>query len=344
MAKAKKLPSGNWRTQVYDYTDSNGKKHYKSFTAKTKKESEYKASYFALSKHDIDLSMTVGEAIQLYIDSKSKTLSPTTIRGYISCNKNMCSLLHHVKLKDLNKPKIQSWVGEISVNRDPKTVSNGYGLLTATLNYFEVPLSLKNIKLPQQIKKDIYVPTDNDVFKLLDYIKEKRYSLYIACLLAAFGTLRRSEICALERKDVKGLCITVNKSMVQDLNDEWIIKPVPKNDSSNRTVEYPQFVIDALPEKGHLVKLTPDSVTEGFSTCLKKLDIPHFRFHDLRHYSASIMHAIGVPDVYIMERGGWSSDKTLKKIYRNSLSDYQEKYTTQTNEYFEKVSHEISHE
>lgn len=47
---------------------------------------------------------------------------------------------------------------------------------------------------------------------------------------------------------------------------------------------------------------------------MKKLDIPHFRFHDLRYYSASIMHAIGVPDVYIMERGGWSSDKTLKKI------------------------------
>lgn len=77
---------------------------------------------------------------------------------------------------------------------------------------------------------------------------------------------------------------------------------------------------------------------------MKKLDIPHFRFHDLRHYSASIMHAIGVPDVYIMERGGWSSDKTLKKIYRNSLSDYQEKYTTKTNAYFEKISHEISHE
>lgn len=74
MTKAKKLPSGNWRTQVYDYTDENSKKHYKSFTAASKKESEYKASCFALSKHDIDLSMTVGEAIQIYIDSKSKKI------------------------------------------------------------------------------------------------------------------------------------------------------------------------------------------------------------------------------------------------------------------------------
>lgn len=33
MATAKKLPSGSWRCQVYDYTDENGKRHYKSFTS-----------------------------------------------------------------------------------------------------------------------------------------------------------------------------------------------------------------------------------------------------------------------------------------------------------------------
>lgn len=38
MAKVKKQPSGNWRVQVYDYTDAKGKRHYKSFTADTKKE------------------------------------------------------------------------------------------------------------------------------------------------------------------------------------------------------------------------------------------------------------------------------------------------------------------
>lgn len=41
MAKAKKLPSGKWRTQVYDYTevlpDGKKKKHMRSFTADTKK-------------------------------------------------------------------------------------------------------------------------------------------------------------------------------------------------------------------------------------------------------------------------------------------------------------------
>ena len=45
------------------------------------------------------------------------------------------------------------------------------------------------------------------------------------------------------------------------------------------------------------------------------------RFHDLRHYSASKMHAVGVPDQYIQGRHGWKTDYALKKIYRNELDD-----------------------
>lgn len=66
----------------------------------------------------------------------------------------------------------------------------------------------------------------------------------------------------------------------------------------------------------------------------------HFRFHDLRHYSASIMHTIGIPDVYIMERGGWSSDSTLKQIYHGSMDDYQKKFTYKTINHFDKIQHE----
>ena len=53
MAKAKKLPSGQWRTLVYSHTEKvNGKdkRIYESFTADTKKESEYLAAEFALNK------------------------------------------------------------------------------------------------------------------------------------------------------------------------------------------------------------------------------------------------------------------------------------------------------
>ena len=53
MAKKKKnaLPSGSIRVQVYDYTDAEGKKHYKSFTAPTKKQAQARAADWKANKN-----------------------------------------------------------------------------------------------------------------------------------------------------------------------------------------------------------------------------------------------------------------------------------------------------
>lgn len=53
VAKAKKLPSGNWRCEAYLGRDTNGKQIKKSFTAPTRKEAEYLVSQYVLEKkHD----------------------------------------------------------------------------------------------------------------------------------------------------------------------------------------------------------------------------------------------------------------------------------------------------
>ena len=65
-----------------------------------------------------------------------------------------------------------------------------------------------------------------------------------------------------------------------------------------------------------------------------------FRFHDLRHYSASIMHAIGILDQYIMARGGWKTDTVLKAVYRNVINDEQKKFTDKINSHFTTIQHE----
>ena len=71
MATAKKLPSGSWRVQVYAGKDSEGKIKSKSFTASTKREAEYLALQYQQERKEPAADMTVGQAIDKYIEIKS---------------------------------------------------------------------------------------------------------------------------------------------------------------------------------------------------------------------------------------------------------------------------------
>ena len=123
--------------------------------------------------------------------------------------------------------------------------------------------------------------------------------------LGAFGMMRRGEISALKKSDFKNNVIHVSKTMVLSPDNKWIVK-APKSYAGDRFVPVPQFVVDAfmaLPNDG--VNMTPNIITSRFEHVLNNAGIEHFRFHDLRHYSASIQHALGIPDAYIMQAGGW---------------------------------------
>ena len=344
MAKAKKLPSGSFRCQVYDYTDENGKRHYKSFTAPTKKEAEYAAAEYALDKKEKPTlpEYTLNTAIENYCNLKSNVLSPATIREYLRMKNNYFADLGNACLKDINSDNVQAWVNEFSINHSPKTVRNAYGLISTVMNAFANDVRLR-VTLPQKVQSNLYVPSDSDIKALLAYFAENDKDMEIAVYIAAFGTLRRSEICALMADDVNGNVISVNKAMVDKGKSEWIIKTT-KNVSSTRFVEMPEFVIKKLPTSGRLVNIYPDQITGRFGRAFSKLKIQSFRFHDLRHYAASIMHAIGVPDQYIMQRGGWSSDRTLKAIYRGTIDEYTQKYTNITLSHFDNMQHEMQHE
>lgn len=345
MPKAKKLPSGSWRCQVYSHTEEiyqkdgtiKKKRVYKSFTCldpstKGRRKAEQMAADWAAGKERLPKSsITVKEAIHRYIEAKEKVLSPSTLRGYKGIEKNYFETIGDILLDNLSQEKIQSWVGTISIGRSAKSVKNAHGLLSSAISMFYPELTL-HTQLPQKEKPNLYIPTDNDIKKLLEHVKGKE--LEIAIYLAAFGPMRRGEICALESTDIKDNIVTVNKSMVLTPENTWIIKQ-PKTYASYREIDYPDFVIARLKGiSGRIVKCTPSQLTNRFRTAVEYTDIPFFRFHDLRHYSASIMHAIGVPDVYIMQRGGWRTDNVLKTVYRHTLNDKEQQMNEKANTYF----------
>lgn len=319
MAKAKKLKSGNWRVLVYEYTDENKKRHYKSITAPTKKEAEYQAAEYALNRKDTSYEdLTLSEAYQRYIDSKSSILSPSTIAGYERSKKNHFQKLMPMKLSKITARYIQTAVNELSANHSPKTVRNAHGLLHSVIKTYRPNFEFSTT-LPQKIKPQYTIPTTADINVLLNNADEK---IRVPILLASQGGLRRSEICALTLNDFTDLGVNVNKAVVYDNQGNTKIKTT-KTVAGTRFVPLPQSVINEA-KKWLYFGLSPAVLSGQFSRLMDKTNISRFSFHKLRHYFASELHANGVPDKYIAEIGGWESVEILQSIYQHTLKDKQE--------------------
>lgn len=344
MASAKKLPSGNWRVNLYVGKDAKGKRQYKSFTHPNKKTAEFMAAEFSAKKNgkSINGPITLGDAIDLYIDSKSNILSPSTIREYKRSRKTDLSEIMDMKIDNLTQQIIQEEINREAKSHSPKSIKNMHGLLSSVLGIYRPEFKLRTT-LPQKKKTDIYVPSEDELVTLINAVQGTEIEK--AILLAAFGSMRRSEIAALTDKDIKNNSITVDKAMIMNDLREWVIS-TPKTYTSYRTIEYPDFVIERFNDiKGRLISLNPNQITKHFSRALKESGIKHFRFHDLRHYQASILHAMGVPDKYIMERGGWKSKTTLDKVYKHTMDKKKQEVTEQINKHFsDLMQHEMQHD
>lgn len=326
--KAKKLPSGSYRVRISAGKDpKTGKYVYKSFTADTAKEAERMAYEWEFNREKIEIvtsELTLEKAMLEFNESKKYVLSPSTVTDYESLRKNAFESIKHFKLSELTSAVVQVWVNEQMPKVSPKTIFNRYSYLTSLLSQYAPDLKLK-VNLPKKKKAEYHIVTDEEMRILLKATEGTE--LGIAIRLAAFIPARRSEICAIcPRTDIKGNFITINKAMVQEPSRDWVIKQ-PKTFAGYRTVEMPPEIIKLIPKDADkAVNCHPDILYERFRNKMKELGL-NFRFHDLRHYGATFLHAQGVPDKYIMQRGGWSSAATLQNIYTHCLPEKTDEAT-----------------
>lgn len=347
--EARKLPSGSWRCRVYSHTEdvlqpdgsTKQKKVYKSFTCddtsqKGKRKCEKMAAEWAENKEQRpkNSDITFGDALDEYIRLRSSVLSPGTIREYKRSRKADLQGLMNISIYKITQNDIQKEINKESLNHSPKSVKNMHGLISAVFDIYRPDFRLKT-KLPEKVRPKINIPSESDIKRLIDIVKDT--DMEIPVLLAAFGPMRRGEICALDSDHIKGNIVHVEYSIALNENNEWV-KKRPKSYAGDRYIAFPDFVIDKLSDKkGNITDLNPAMISNRFKRILQHHNIPDFRFHDLRHYSASFLHAMDVPDQYIMQRGGWGSDTVLKQVYRHVLEEETKKQNDRINERFSEL-------
>lgn len=332
--KAKKTKSGKYKVVVSAGKDASGKYRQKAFTAPTRKEAELLAAQYQMQRKEDRKSPTIDFAISSYISSRSAVCSPKTILEYERMQKNYFDCIREKQVCDLTNEDIQRFINDLAFHLAPKTVDNIISLLRSALKQNN-PDRRYNYTLPADAAIERHIPDDEDLKKLMELSRPNK-ELHLAIILSAFGSLRRSEICGLSYEDIYRdfNAIYVHSAVVLDHNNNWIHKKYTKNRQSTRQVIYSKEVIDLIGQgTGRIFKCTPDYLTSSFCNLRDRLGLK-CRFHDLRHYTISTMHAIGIPDQYIQQRSGHKTDKTMKEVYRNPLKSQSNVFVAKINNYF----------
>ena len=330
MAKARKLPSGNWNIRVGD--GKGGKAQ--SFTAPTKKEVELMAAEYVNGKLYDKQHKTVGACIDEYIAMKENVLSPTTISGYKKMRKNSLDGLCLYEIDALTQEDLQRYFNKISERLSPKYVKNTCGLLSAVFRMFR-PNFRMNVTLPKKQKVYKEFPTVEQVYDAV-----KGTSIELPCLLAMWEGMRMSEIRGAKKSSIKNGVLTIN-NVVVTVDGKRVEKKQTKTYGSTRKLRLPPYIlnlIEALPaDQDYLVTRTGQSIYMSLQYYLRKNDLPLISFHDLRHMNASAMLALGVPDKYAMERGGWSSPEIMRNTYQHTFSEERKKVDDTVDNYFSSI-------
>lgn len=334
---AKKLPSGAWRCQVM----VDGQRV--SITAATEKEAvaqamQVKAGLKAAQRESSPSQMTVGQAIDRYIESKDSVLSPATVAGYKRIREHAFPELMPIKLVLLTQEAVQRAVNKMAREKSPKSVRNAHGLLSAALAAYRPDFILRTT-LPQRKRYEPAIPSGDDIGKIMAVAKGTVNELPI--LLAVWLGLRMSEILGLKWEDVEGEVLHIRRALV----DEG--EKLTKTYSSQRDLPLPPYIrglIDAAPRTGdHIIPFTRRGLYSRFQVICKRAGVQHYRFHDLRHINASVMLALGIPNRYAQERMGHATDHMLKTVYQHTMSSEQQHVAQLVDHYFEEKLHTNLH-
>lgn len=308
--KIEKLPSGSYRVRK----THNKKTYTLIFDNKPTQSEVTKAMSNMISKNIVTDNTTFRACAEKYVENKRNVLSPSSIRDYVTMCDRLSQWFVDMKIGLIEQKHLNQLVNELAANRKPKTVSNMHGFVSAVLGVYRPDLNIST-RLPQKVKNEPYIPTDNDVKAVLDKVKDTEFE--IPFILACYG-MRRSEICALQVEDIEEDIVHINKGLVETENNEWVVKTT-KTTESTRDIVIPMNVAEKIRNQGYVYKGFPGSISNRLSEIEKELGIPHFSLHKLRHYFASKLSSMNVPEADILKLGGWETDHVMKRVYRHSM-------------------------
>lgn len=257
--------------------------------------------------------LTLGAAIDNYIEANDKVLSPSTINAYRSYRKTRFQAYVG---RDIGSIPYQAMVNEESQGVSPKTVHNAWRLVTASLRYAGAAQPVVN--LPKKPRAERKWLDYQQIETFAAALRGKPYE--IGALLALHG-LRRSELLHLtaEDIDVEREVIHVRGASVIGDGNKLVEKKTNKNRSSARDVHIlvPRLTELVTGRTGRLVTTNPTTLYGAINGLCRKHGLPETGVHGLRHSYISLCFHLGWNIQTVMREGGYSTTDTVNDVYRH---------------------------
>lgn len=197
---------------------------------------------------------------------------------------------------------------------------------------------IENIKVPKIHKTDKYNVFSKEEQKIfIDYLNSctiKQEPLKYLFLFTLATGLRRGEVLALEKDDIKSTYVDVNKNVQVIKKDGKYIAELTtlKTDSSIGQVPLPQKIIDILPEildtKYNIVfsnekgeYMNENRPLKRLKSICKQLGIKQISFHGLRHSYATRLFEAGVQIKTVQKLMRHKDIQTTIDVYTHVMPD-----------------------
>ena len=304
-----KLPSGSYRIgQMEDGTLYRLTVDHKPTNA----EAVRLMSRHIAKRKPSGVNPTLAEACEAYIESKKGIASPATIRGYVSIAKNLPEEFAKKHLAQISSIDLQRLVSTYAKTHSAKSTKNLSSFVLGAIRAYDY--AVQSPKLPDKPPKEGYVPSEDDIIRILDMAKDT--PMDVPFRLACYG-LRRSEICALTLADLDGNVLTVSKAVVFGEDHTWHTKGT-KTRQSTRKVLIDDALAEKIRQQGYIFRMHPATLNKNLYKMQDALGIPRFSIHKMRHFFASHLAHLGFTEAQLKSMGGWSSD-VLKRVYTHPM-------------------------
>lgn len=301
----------------------------------------HKGEYIAASP------ATMGEWLFNYLEVyKKPKVRLTTMERYYSTLR-LCTPISNIKLSDLSSYSLQCFYNSLPAHLSSSTKNHVFILVNAAIRKASALGLMKDITVAVE-KPKVEKPNEIEIFTL-DEIKQllaflqnsniyRKYYLFIKLAIATGARL--GELLALRRENVCNGYIKIDSAAHRTKGSMFITPPKTKN--SNRSITIPEDLCNELlkhsgdnyvfTSKGKIWNV--ETIEQAWKRILQQANIPHKRFHALRHTHATQLLANNVPLLEVSRRLGHARASTTLDLYGHAIAGYDATIAKKLNSIF----------